>query len=412
MYSLNAAPHRYVDGILREHIARASELLADLRAGFLEFPDAEILSNTCQQCLANLDALRIAGGRAIAIGHEAMEDDSDVASVVAWLVAEVGDSDERDHAACVAGMLRHESLDIRQAAWWGLRLADVTRVRELLRETANGPARDVASAAALDILAFHREDVQLDLSGRLHDENDEIAWLLAEAAGRIPRAWRAADLKRALVRSSRRVKEAALRASARCGLRELVANCRDATDHATSVEAIEFLGVVGSYADLERLQRVATASQSATTPLPMANAGVVALGRLGFVGAMPTLLYLLEEPELGETAASAIARIVGDDVPRGAPPAPPPGMSDDDLDEFEPVAPIDAPRARDWWAARAVGFDRKKRYQAGMCVSDDPLGPVFDQLPPAVRNDLYLRQRALVPETPDWELETWLGVSR
>src|SRR5215510_799359 len=103
MYSLNTVPPMYVETVLREHIAKASEHLADLRAGFLECPDTEVLSTTCQQCLANLDALRIAGPHAIAIGHEAMEDDSDVASVVAWLVAEVGDSDGRDHATYVAG---------------------------------------------------------------------------------------------------------------------------------------------------------------------------------------------------------------------------------------------------------------------------------------------------------------------
>jgi hypothetical protein len=401
MYLLNAVPHLYVESVLREHIAKASELLFDLRAGFLESPDMETLGNSCRQCMANLDALRIAGPRAIAIGQDAMEDDSDVASVVAWLVAEVGDGDQRDHAAALLG---HESEDIRQAAWWGFRLADVTRVREQLCTMATGPADDVASAAALDILAFHRDAAQLDPSSRLHDENDEIAWLLVEAAGRIPGAWRATDLKRALGRSSRRVKEAALRASARCGLRELVAICQDATDHATSAEAIEFLGVVGSSGDLERLQRVATVSRSAATPVAMANAGVVAMGRLGFVRALPTLLYLLEEPELAETAASAIERIVGEDVPRGTPSAPPSDMSDDDLDEWEPVAPLDAPRAREWWAERAPRFDSRRRYQAGLCVSDDPLGPLFDQLPPAIRNDVYLRQRALVADTPDWEL--------
>ena len=35
------------------------------------------------------------------------------------------------------------------------------------------------------------------------------------------------------------------------------------------------------------------------------------------------------------------------------------------------------------------------------------LGPVFDQLPLAIRYDVYLRERALTPGTPDWELETW-----
>ena len=34
-------------------------------------------------------------------------------------------------------------------------------------------------------------------------------------------------------------------------------------------------------------------------------------------------------------------------------------------------------------------------------------GPLFDQLPLAIRYDIYLRERALTPGTPDWELETW-----
>lgn len=41
--------------------------------------------------------------------------------------------------------------------------------------------------------------------------------------------------------------------------------------------------------------------------------------------------------------------------------------------------------------------------QADLSVSDDPLGPVFDQLPLNIRYDVYLRQRAVVPGTPDWE---------
>jgi len=48
-----------------------------------------------------------------------------------------------------------------------------------------------------------------------------------------------------------------------------------------------------------------------------------------------------------------------------------------------------------------------RRYQAGLDVTDDPLGPVFEQLPLTVGYDIYLRERALTPGTPDWELETW-----
>jgi hypothetical protein len=68
---------------------------------------------------------------------------------------------------------------------------------------------------------------------------------------------------------------------------------------------------------------------------------------------------------------------------------------------------VDAPRARDWWKANAARFARAKRYQTDLNVSDAPLGPVFDQLPLAIRYDVYLRERALMPGTPDWEVEIW-----
>ena len=63
--------------------------------------------------------------------------------------------------------------------------------------------------------------------------------------------------------------------------------------------------------------------------------------------------------------------------------------------------------ARDGWKANAARFAPAQRYPAGLNVSDDPLGPVFDPLPLAIRYDVYLRERALTSGTPDWELETW-----
>jgi hypothetical protein len=39
-----------------------------------------------------------------------------------------------------------------------------------------------------------------------------------------------------------------------------------------------------------------------------------------------------------------------------------------------------------------------------LTVSTDPLGSIFDPLPMAIRYALYLREHALTPDTPDWEL--------
>ena len=212
--------------------------------------------------------------------------------------------------------------------------------------------------------------------------------------------WNARLLERFIGHDSSRVREAALRASARSGLRELRAFCREATDRGGVVEAVDFLGVVGSIDDLARLRRAVANPR-------LAKAAVGGLGRLGLASGVPVLLDCLSTPDLTEAAAAAIQRITGLEVPRGALPEPPPELTEDELDFWEPVAPVDVTATRKWWRANASRFDPEKRWQFGLCVSDVPLGPVFDQLPLCVRYDVYLRERALTPGTPDWELETW-----
>ena len=165
---------------------------------------------------------------------------------------------------------------------------------------------------------------------------------------------------------------------------------------------IWFLGVVGNEDDLSRLQRLATGGDA-----ELAQSAIAALATLGLVAAMPTLLYLLDEPQLAESAASAIERISGEQVPRGAAPTPPETLSEEELDLWEAEAPIDVGATREWWASRAPSFDPKKRYQAGLNVTDDPLGSAFDLLPQRFRRDVYLRERALAKNVPDWELDTW-----
>jgi hypothetical protein len=165
---------------------------------------------------------------------------------------------------------------------------------------------------------------------------------------------------------------------------------------------IEFLGVVGNQDDLPRLQRLATGADA-----ELAQSAIAALGTLGLVAALPTLLYLLDEPQRAESAASAIERISGEQVPRGAAPAPPENLSEEELDLWEAEAPIDVGATREWWSSRAPRFDPRKRYQVGVNVTDNALGPAFDQLPQRLRRAVYLRERAFTKDAPDWELDTW-----
>ncbi len=389
--------------VLNEHFGNAVELLTDCGEFNSRLHGMEAIEGKYLRCEAHLDALRIVGREAICMGRFAIAEDPDAACLLALLLGEFV-SEQPEMAVQAVTLLHNSSPEIRQSARRGLRLASYRHIEPLLRALLSQSKWDSTSATALDILAFHRVTVRAEIGSPPIEEDDEITWLLAEAGGRIPGAWKATHLRQFIGHASPRVREAALRASARCGLPDLPAFCREATLKAAPHEAIEFLGVVGSPEDLPRLQR---AAQSAAD-LAVAKAALNGLGRLALPAAVPFLLEFLDHAELAECAVAAIERITGEQVPRGKPPAePPPNLTEDELDFWEPIAPIDVPRARDWWKANAARFNPAKRYQAGLIVSDDPLGPVFDQLPLAVRYDVYLRERALTPGTPDWELETW-----
>jgi len=388
-----------LENAVREHLTNATEFLGALRAAPFLFRTGDHVDGLSCRSEANLDALSIAGEDAIAIGITSMEGDGESASVVALLMAESESAQPRP-AERAAALLHNKSPEIRRASRWGLRLASSRHIEPHLRALLGKPKWDFASAAALDILAFHRLPVQAEIGVLPDEECDDVAWLLAEAGGRMRGVWNATHLKQFLGHASPRVREAALRASARCGLLELSAVCREATINSAPLEAIEFLGVVGSPEDLSSLKRAASNPAAA-------NAALKGIGRIGLPASVPYLLDLMASAELAEPAAFALWRITGQQVPRGPTPAPPADLSEDELDLWEPKPPVDVPRAHAWWIANESRFDPAKRYQCGLNISNDPLGLVFDQLPLSIRYDVYLRERALTPGTPDWELETW-----
>ena len=388
-----------VEGVVREHFATASDLCLQLREGAFRLDGGDCFENLCHRLEANIDAIRIAGNVVACVIRAGLEEDGGVVSVLSLLLAESNVGQPGASKQAVA-LLHDESPDVRQAASFGLRLASSSHVGPHLQALIGRLRWNFVSAAALDVLAFHRLLGQCDLGLPIDEEEDEVSWLLAEAGGRMSSVWNATHLEQFVGHASSRVREAALRASARSGLRELRAFCREATERGGAAEAVEFLGVVGSIDDLARLRRVVANPG-------LAKAVVGGLGRLGLPAGVPVLLDCLNSPDLVEPAAAAIQRITGLEVPRGALPEPPPELTEDELDFWEPVAPVDVSATREWWQANASRFDPEKRWQFGLCVSDDPLGAVFDQLPLCVRYDVYLRERALTPGTPDWELETW-----
>ncbi len=389
--------HTVVTPILLEHLGVATDLISSMVTPALNWISVQSLEDICGRFEATLDALRVSGASGLSIARDATAVSPDSAAALAYLLAE---SDRPALANEAVTLLYSESTEGRRAAWWGLRRAKCGNVEPYLRGLLGRQGWDFAAAAALDVLAFHRVAVQAEIDGVPDEEGDEIAWLLAEAGGRMRGAWSATHLKQFLEHASQRVREAALRAAARCGIPELHVLCREATSRLEPTEAIEFLGVVGGPEDLPRLQRAASSPAAA-------RAAVNGLGRLGLPAAVPLLLDLMSTPELAEPAAFAFWRITGKDVPRGPAPEPSHELSEDELDLWEPQPPVNLPGVREWWETNSERFAPDIRYQVGLNVDDAPLGSVFDRLPLAIRYDVYLRERALTPGTPDWELETW-----
>jgi len=384
--------------VIRTHLENTAELLALMETANSTCESTAWFEEICKRCEANLDGLRLAELYAIEMVRELLPDDPEVAAVLALLLADT-DCDRANGARQSIELLSHAVAAVRNSARWGLRLANCRCTSAPLLDLTR-LLTGTCTPAAFEILAFHR--IELPPSIGLAECPEETLWLFLEATGRSNLPWSEADLQFFATHQSQRIRQSALRASARRASPSLLEFCRAATaiEHLAAHETIEFLGLVGTADDLDLLYE-------ATSRSTIAIASLNGIARLGSPLSLPILLECLGLPDLSESAASAIERITGTKVPRDSPHPPTLEMTEDELDLWEPVAPVDGVATRKWWSANASRFDPEKRYQVGLCVSDDPLGKVFDQLPLNIRYDVYLRQRALVPGTPDWELETW-----
>ncbi|MEQ1827168.1 MAG: hypothetical protein ABL921_14530, partial [Pirellula sp.] len=251
-------------------------------------------------------------------------------------------------------------------------------------------------------LAFHRCKVSVDLSEFARHEEPVVRRCAAEAAGRLQNKAHSVFVARLIADPVPAVRRSALRAAARLRLQGLGDMCRTrAVAAKPCLESIRFLAVCGTEAD-SRLLIQLTKNEST------AVAAVQAMGGIGTPVLIPYLLELLSDPVLGDPAAIALERIAFFSAPRGDAPEPPPHASEEVLDFWNPPSPPIPGPAFDWWNEHKSDFQAGKQYQAGICVSENPLGEHFDNLPDEVRYDLYLRAHALgAVSVPDWELETW-----
>jgi len=346
---------------------------------------------------AELDGLILAGDESVAIAElQLAEPQSEEAITAATLVAFA--LQETTLYPKVLNILCGENSELQTGARMGLRLSNIQSiVRELLGLA--GDAQPSARIAILDVLSFHRVSVPVDMSSLLTLEDPDSRCLLMECLGRIGNIRLVASFSQD---TDPKIKKAFWQAMARSGHPQVVDACRQrCIQKPPCHDAIRFMGVIGSPQDHSLLRQLASCEATAT-------AAIEAMGILGATELIPDIVAAIDSPVTSQVAAIALERISGRMVPRSDPPPPPDHLTEEELDFwFHPGDPVPE-AAHQWWRQSRYDFDAGKRYQAGRCVSDDPLGSIFDELPDEVRRDVYLRERALnFKQTPDWELDTW-----
>ncbi len=346
---------------------------------------------------AELDGLILAAEDSVALAEQHItETQSEEAVAAATLVALALQATSLYPK--VLGLLCGENPDLQTGARLALRLSNIQAIRgELLGRSADAPPK--ARIAVLDVLSFHRVTFPNDVSELLKIDDPEARYLLLECLGRSKNAGLVAAFSQ---ETDPTIRREFWKAMARCGHPDVVNACRcrcveDPPCHA----AVRFLGVIAQLQDHLLLRQLAL--HEATAP-----AAIEAMGACGASELIPDILNALNSPRTADAAANALERISGRSVPRSDPPPPPEHLTEDELDFwFHPGAPVPEV-AHEWWKLNRYYFEGGKRYQAGRCVSDSPLGEGFDDLPDPIRRDIYLRERALnFANTPDWELETW-----
>ncbi len=356
-----------------------------------------VLRSEAERAAAHLDGLMVWGSDAIEVARAELAEPQ-VAESVTAAVAVAMALRVTDLYPLVVERFCGDAADVRNAARIGLRLGDVGSIVRSLEAAASGGSL-ATRIALLDVAAFHRRRPPCEPAELMACQEPESRAILVEALGRLGDP---SLVLRFESDSDPAVRRLFWRSLARAGDSAIASRCRQqiAQDRPCH-DAIRCLGVVGSAQDVPALVKLA---QDESTALP----AIEALGILGACEVVPHLVDMLSGPHSAQTAAESLERITGRTVPRGDPLPPPEHLSDDERDFwFHPGDPI-VDAVQQWWDQNRASFEPGKRYQAGICVSDDPLGAVFDQLPDDVRRDVYLRERALrSTTTPDWELETW-----
>ena len=338
---------------------------------------------------AHLDGLRIAGRSGLELASERLTTSGTFGATAATLLLwESGV--ERARKACLSAFRTGEAA-VRNGIRIAFRHLAVDDLRAPLLEAATGEA--AVAAAAIDVLSFHRV-VAPPFESLLRDADVVVRKQALDASGRSARVTQDV-LFESIEHDAEVIRVAGWRAAAMAGVPGLASLCRSKATAGDPI-AVAFLGVIGADSDLPLL--MAGSGQP-----NVSNASVSALGALGNVTAIPFLLELITDDNVGPAAAAAYKRITGATSVDGEKPFPPPPVADGE-DEREELPP-DPEKFRKDWQRREHAMTPDFRWQSGIAIPPGVLPAQFDGLPLDSRRDVYLRLRSTVSTTRDVELE-------
>jgi uncharacterized protein (TIGR02270 family) len=374
------------DPILQIHFDSLADLIADIG-----------ITSEAKRAEAELDALMIWSSEASDLAITELSESEAPERLTAATLTVLSLRAEEAYPAIV----RHfcsDNPEFQNAIRIGLRLSNPEGIYRALLDAAKS-APDLTNITLVDVATFHRRKPHADPRRLMNVEDPNFRAILLEAIGRLGEPSLVLHFE---TDSDPVVRRVFWRALAMSGDLAVANRCRkQCVQDPPCHDAIRFLGVVGSVEDLPLLKKLAQSEQTA-------QPAVQALGILGASESIPELINMLSHTRTAHVAANSLERITGRGVARTDPPAPPEHLTEEELDFWSnPGDPIPEV-AHEWWRQNHYYFERSKRYQAGKCVSGNPLGDGFDELPDRIQKDVYLRERALNPQmTPDWELDTW-----
>jgi len=400
-----ARPAIMVD-LLEDHFDELDFLWEHRERSVFDFDyDLAGLAEVEERALAHLEGLKLGGDHSAELAASQLQTDSTSAATAAvFTLAALG---RGESVEAIMEAFVSKGPEVREGIRIALRHVEPGRFLASLREHA-GSGDPACGAAALDVLAFHRDASVVVPQEWLVHEDETVRRLAIGAIGRSRSgSFGPPALESAIESEIRVLQRTALETAARLGLPNLVAICRRLASRPEGPvpEALVFLGVVGEADDLALLTHALGREN-------LAAAALEGLGALGNTRAVPELIAAMRRPELAHAAGAAFRRITGvDDVDADEPLPLPEGMSEDEADFLEAALPPDPERATQWWEAEESNFGVEGRWQSGFEVAADPFGDAFDELPLPCRRDVYLRACATDPENaPVLELEQRAGL--